>query len=383
MPRVAFLIDTISSPTAGTEKQLLLLLRSLAREQIEPVLCCLYSSEWLDQKFDLCPKRILDIASFKDVRLPAKIGRFCAFLRDQKIDIIQTQFRDSNYVGILAAKLAGVHAIISTRRGMPYWRNRLELSLIRRFNSAVHVFVANSRSTSALFCAREGIPPEKMKVIYNGVDVSDYPTDEKTRTASRTQLGFDPETRIAGIIANLRPVKGIDVFLRAASLVKKKFAQVKFVIIGEGNEKGSLMAMAGELGIGSDVVFLGQRGDIPRLLPALDIGVLSSHYESFSNSIIEYGAASLPSVCTDVGGAREVIVEGETGYLVPAGDAEVLADRLIRLFNTPSLRQMGILARKRIQDFFSISSTAQQYQELYLQLADSNKSLPDSKTLIA
>ncbi len=135
------------------------------------------------------------------------------------------------------------------------------------------------------------------------------------------------------------------------------------------------MAMAGELGIGSDVIFLGQRADIPHLLPALDIGVLSSHFESFSNSILEYGAAALPAVCTDVGGAGEVIVNGETGYLVPAGSPEALANRIVQLLDPSLCRQMGIRARQRIQDQFSMDAVVHQYQALYMQIADSAKSL--------
>ena len=372
MIRIAFIIDTIASPTAGTEKQLLSLLKELSREQIEPTLCCLYSSEWLEREFKACPLVNLEISSFKDMRLPAKILRFYSFLRSHSIDIVQTQFRDSNYAGIFASKLAGVRAIISTRRGVPYWRNGLELSLLRRFNAAVNVFVANSRASGDFFCTRERISPEKMKVIYNGIETADYPADEKTRAAARSQLGIDPQTKTIGVMANLRPVKGLDVFLRAAVLVKKQCNSVKFIIAGEGSEKEKLKTMAGELGIGSAVAFLGSREDVPRLLPALDIGVLSSHFESFSNAIVEYGAAALPVVCTDVGGAREVIVDGETGYLVPAGSAEALADGILRLLNNPSSREMGTLARRRVQRLFSMNTTALQYQELYGQTLDSS-----------
>jgi L-malate glycosyltransferase len=376
--KVAVIIDTIASPTAGTEKQLLLLLKAFAREQIEPTLCCLYSSEWLEKEFKTCPLINLEISSFKDLRLPAKLNRFRSFLRSQSIDIVQTQFRDSNYAGILAAKLAGVRAIISTRRGEPYWRNGFELSFLRLFNSAVNVFVTNSRASADFFCAREQISPEKMKVIHNGIDVADYPTGEAFRSAAKSQIGIAPQTKTIGIMANLRPVKGIDVFLRAASLVKKQYNAVKFIIVGDGTERENLRAMAGNLGIGSDAIFLGRREDVSRLLPALDIGVLSSHFESLSNAIIEYGAAALPTVCTDVGGASEVIIDRETGYLVPAGNAEVLADRIVRLLNNPSSREMGILARQRVQNLFSIDSTARQYQELFKQALDSAKPLHQS-----
>jgi L-malate glycosyltransferase len=371
MIKVAFIIDSIYSPTAGTEKQLLLLLNALSRDVVEPCLFCLHSSPWLENAFTACPWVNLDIASLKSVNTPARILQFRAILRRHNIDVIQTHFIDSNYAGILAAKLAGVKAIISTRRGMPYWRNPFELFLLRILNRAVDVFVANSQWSASSYGAAEGIPPDKMKIIYNGINIADFPIDDDVRAASRAQLEVDSNTRIVGIVANLRPIKRIDVFLRAAARIKSQSRNVRFIVVGEGEARNELMALAGELGLQSDVTFMGQREDIPRLLSAFDIGVLSSQSESLSNSIIEYSAASLPVVCTDVGGAKETIVDGATGFLVPPGDADVLADRIVRLLANPSMRQMGVLGRKRVQDLFSISSMARQYEELYRQMANS------------
>lgn len=368
MIKVAFLIDTIHSPTAGTENQLLLLLKNLSREKIEPYLFCLRSSDWLEKEFELCPLVNLNIRSFRDIKFPAQFWRFCSFLRRRHIDIIQTHFHDANYFGILSAKPAGVHAVISTRRGEPYWRNGLELRFLRLLDQAVDTFVANSKATAAFFCANERIQSAKMNVIYNGISTADFEFHDRNREQIRAQLGVAPDTRLIGIVANLRPVKSIDVFLKAASLVRKQFEQARFIVVGEGESKRDLLALAEGLRLVSDVCFLGRRNDVPRLLAAFDIGVLSSNYESFSNSIIEYQAAALPVVCTDVGGAREAIVEGETGYLVPAGDPETLADRIMQLLTNPSLRQMGALGRKRVQEVFSIGSTARSYEKLYMQV---------------
>jgi len=366
MIRIAYLIDTILSPTGGTEKQLLLLLNALSRDKFEPILCCLRSSEWLEREFRECPLINLGIDSFGNIKVIAKFYWFCRFLRRNQIDIVQTQFHDFTYFGILAAKLAGVRTIISTRRGMPYWQNSLELLFTRLINSAVNVFVANSNVSREFFCTVEHISQTKMRVIYNGIDVTRFPIDTETRDANRAKLGIDPGTHAIGIVANLRPVKGIDVFLQAATLVKRKLPNTRFFIVGDGPVKSELVSIANSLGLSSNVFFLGQRMDVADILAALDVGVLSSHSESFSNSIIEYHAAGLPVVCTDVGGAKEAVVNGATGFLVPAGDAPSLADRIIRILHTPSIRQMGICGRQRVRDLFSVQSMLQQYEELYM-----------------
>lgn len=369
--KVAFIIDAIHSPTAGTEKQLLLLLNALSRDAVEPHLFTLHASRWLENTFKECPWVNLNISALVSLGLPKRIGRFCSILRNHKIDIVQTHFSDSNYVGILAARLSGVKTVISTRRGMPYWQTPLELFRLRLFNRAVDVFVANSRSAADYYGTHERIRSEKMKVICNGINTQDYPIDNETRAAARARLGIDHKTRVVGIVANLRPVKGIDVFLRAAARVISRTGDVRFMVVGEGEARNELMEFADSMGLQSHVTFLGQREDVPSLLSAFDIGVLSSHSESLSNSIIEYSAAALPVVCTDVGGAKETIVDGTTGFLVPPGDADALADRILQLLAHPSPRQMGALGRKRVQDLFSIHAIARQYEELYKQLANS------------
>lgn len=330
--KIAYIIDTIESPTAGTEKQILLLIKRLDRNKFEPYLCCLRSSEWLENNFDLCPLHVVGIASFKKIVSYFRILAFSRFLKRGKFDIIQTHFRDSNIVGILAARLAGIYTVISTRRGVRYWRNRFELLLLKKLNRWVTIFVTNSYSTKEWVTKIEGIPEEKIKVIYNGIDLTSFKgiTDE-TRIKYRQLLGIPEDAPVVGIVANLRPVKGIDIFLRAAQLVKKQIPEARFVIVGDGVEKDPLVRLSNALGLNEGVTFLGQREDVVQILSALDVGVLSSHSESFSNSLIEYLAAGLPVACTDVGGCREAIEGDGRGMVVPVEDHKALGSSIVSL----------------------------------------------------
>lgn len=127
-----------------------------------------------------------------------------------------------------------------------------------------------------------------------------------------------------------------------------------FVIAGEGDLKKGLSELAGQLGIQCDVFFIGRCEDVGRLLAASDVGVLSSKAEGFANAILEYMAAGLPVVATDVGGVREAIGEGETGYIVPSGDDEKMAERIIQLLNNPErARSLGKLGRSIVAEKFS------------------------------
>ena len=368
--KIAYIMDTIKLPIGGTEKQLLLLLKHIDRIRFDPYLFCLQSSGWLKQKFDLSALHILGIYSFKSPVLIFNIWAFSRFLKKNKFEIIQTQFRDSNYVGIIAAKLAGIKSIISTRRGVPFWKNKTELLILRRLNKWVDRFVTNSYSTKKWVMESEKVPEEKIQVIHNGVDFEPFnDITPETREGYRKLLNIQDSSPVIGVIANLRPVKGLDVFLKTAKVVKKRIPDARFIVVGDGNEKDDLMTMTNKFGLGDCVNFLGGRDDVVRLLSAFDIGVLSSNSESLSNAIIEYIAAGLPVVCTDVGGNSELVQDGLNGFLVPPGDPGRLADAIVKLVNYPDLRlKMGRESRQRAELLFDFARTMKDYEALYLNM---------------
>jgi glycosyltransferase involved in cell wall biosynthesis len=328
--RVGFVIDALSVPAGGTEGQLLHLLRGLDRDRFQPRLYCLRSTPWLEQSFDLCPAEVLNLHLSAHPRLLGGVWKFSRRLRRDGVDVLQTHFRDANVVGVLAAALAGRPAVVSTRRGVPYWKSGADLLFLKGLNKRVTRFVANSRATRDRAVRDEGIDPARITVIYNGIEAERFaPRGEDHRKAVRDRLGVTESERAVVIVANLRPVKGIADFITAAARVREAAPGTRFFVVGQGDEEGALKALAARLGVGDAVTFLGARADVPRLLPAFDAGVLASHYESFSNAILEYLAAGLPVVVTDVGGAREVVREGEDGFIVPPEDPERMAEAVV------------------------------------------------------
>ena len=366
--RAAFVINSIFTPSGGTERQLLFLLRHLDREIFDPHLFCLHSSPWLEEEFDACPLHVVGIRSFKSPLFLRRLGAFSATLRRERFDLVQTQFGDANTVGILAARMAGVPIIISTRRGVSLWASRAGLSLLRFLNSQATCFIANSQATRKLTVETEGVAPEKIEVIYNGIDPEVCARKGRGREEVRRMLGIPRDAPVVGIVANLRPVKGIDVFIRAAALVADERADAVFLIVGGGEEQESLTVLAQNLGLGERVRFLGTRLDVPSLLGAMDVGVLSSHYESFSNAILEYLAAGLPVVCTDVGGCREVVEDGRNGYIVGPGDASAMAEKILILLQNGFSSRERKRMEQRLKNEFSIEAMVQGHQQFYLRL---------------
>lgn len=365
--RIAFFIDAILSPTAGTERQLLLLLEGLGRREFKPILCTLQDSPWLRDHFSLCPVHVLDIKSFKNPGTWWKIAQFARWLRKERIDILQVHFWDASLVGIPAAWLARVPGIVAMRKNQGFWMSNKELYLQRMLNSIPDVFVANSENTRQRVHRVEGIPLEKIYHIPNGLDLSVYRGSDRANTRKdKEALGLHPDSPVVGIVANLRPVKRIDVFLRAVELVSNEIPDVQCVIVGEGNERARLDKLARSLGIRDRVNFLGLRTDVPSLLPIFDIGVLCSDSESFSNAVVEYMAAGLPVVATDVGGCREAFGDSPAAVLVQPGDVEGLAQAVITLLNSPELGGFAKnYHRQRVAELFSHSLYVQRYEQLF------------------
>lgn len=367
MIRIAFVIDTIESPTAGTERQLLLLLKHLDRRRFLPSLYVLRSSPWLEREFALCDLQVVGISSYKRAGAYLRLRRFARRLAASGIDIVQTHFRDSTIAGVISARLAGIGTVISTRRNQGYWHTRGELTLAKALNRWVTLVLANSESTKRWAMATEGVPEDRIRVIHNGIDLDEHRAlDSRTRAQYRELLGLPDGSIAVGMVANLRPIKGIEVFLSAAAQAARQVPEARFIIAGEGEERASLEAYAARLGLAGSVRFLGRRRDIPALLSAFDIGVLSSKSESFSNSLIEYMAAGLPVVTTAVGGSSEAVEEGRTGFIVPVGDPHTLGEAVLRLIADSELRAaLGARGRARVERLFSHRSAVEKSEVLY------------------
>ena len=365
--RVAFLIDTIESPTAGTERQLLLLLEGLDHREFEPRLCVLQPSVWLEREFLHCPVHVLGISSFNNPRSWWRVLRFAFWLRREKVDVLQAHFRDASMAGLPAAWLARVPMVVATRKNQGFWMRGSALRTQKILNYIPDVFVANSESTRQCVHRVEGVPLQMIRHIPNGLDFSIYAhVDHDLIERLRTSLLIPSDAPVVGIVANLRQVKRIDVFLQAAALVTPELPSTRFVIIGEGDERKSLEELAFALGIRDHVHFLGCRTDVPKILTMFDVGVLSSDSESFSNAVVEYMAAGLPVAATDVGGCREAFGDSPATVLVKPGDVEALAQAMIQLMKDNELRNLArIYHPQRVAEVFSHTSYVQHYEQLF------------------
>ena len=326
------------------------------------------------------------LTSFYDRNMGVQLRRFVQMLHEREIAVVQTYDFYTNVFGMLGAALARVPVRIAARRETEGTKTSKQKWVERRAFNLAHVIVANAEAVRQQLI-KDGVPARKIITVYNGMDtkrVAPQPALRRDEALALLGLPLDPARRFVTIVANMRhAMKDQPTFLRAAQRVKAVVPESAFVLAGEGELVDQVRALAAQLGLEHDAHFIGRCARISELLAISEVCVLSScGVEGFSNSIIEYMAAARPVVATDVGGAREAVTEGETGYIVAPGDDIAMADRIISLLQEPEkARAMGERGLQVVKEKFSCEAQLQRIENLYDQLlAKTRVSLPSERT---
>lgn len=355
----------------GSEAQATQLARLLHQSgQYEVRVACLNSVGPLKRLLDdagIRDIRCYSLTSFHDRNAVRQVRLFSQHIRQQKIDIIHTHDFYTNIFGMAAGALSRVPVRIASRRESSKrsaFKRRAE-RLAYRFAQRV---IANCDEVRQQL-VREGVSSKKVVTVYNGVDlarIDSHTPLSRRRELERLGLPTNSFRRLVTIVANLREVKDHATFLRAARRIHAEAPDALFVLAGEGPLLEPMRKQAQSLGIGPDTFFPGRCERIPELLRLSDVCVLSSRSEGFSNSVLEYMAARRPVVATDVGGIREAVRDGETGYLVPAGNDELMAARILSLLQEPRrARLFGERGRALIEREFTVQAQLKRIEELY------------------
>ena len=317
--------------------------------------------------------QVFNMCSFTDIRILASLVRQLRILRP---DILHCHLVRANLYGRIAARLAGVPVVISTHHGIEDYmvgdslRDRAVRSVERLTDGWVMHHVGVSEGVRQAAIRQLGIAPGKISAIPNGVDLALYNHNREERAIVRQELGLDPDALVVGSVGILNQTKNFMQLVRIAKSVVDRHPEVQFVIVGEGDQRPELEAMVAELGLRRSVILPGFRGDIPRVLMALDIFAFTSRSEGFGLAVCEAMASGLPCIAFDVGALGELVANGQTGLLVKAGDVESFGEGLIRLIMNPELRSdMGQAGLARTQALFSIELMVRRYNELYDRLA--------------
>lgn len=359
--RVCFLIDRLSR--AGTETQLLALIRSLDRNQVVPHLVLLDGENELSRSLepDDCPILRLGLRSLLGPSSLAAAARLRKFWRAKRIDILQTYFLDSTYFGVPLAKLCRIRRIIRVRNNLGYWLTNGHRRLGRWMGRLADVTLTNSADGQRALMEKESLHPEKIVVLENGVDLERFSNTEPPR--------FERACIRVGAVANLRPVKNIDGLIRVGASLKDNYPHLRFEVAGDGEQRTELQRMIDELGLADSFQLLGSVSDVPAFLARQDIAVLPSHSEGMSNALLEYMAAQRAVIATNVGANARLIEHEKQGLIIPPGDDAALANAVEWLVKHPSRAdELAAAARRKVESDYSRETMVRRFEVFYRQL---------------
>lgn len=300
--------------------------------------------------------------------------RLMGLIKRERADIVHTHLVGANLYGRIAGRLSRHARVISTLHyvspsAMAPDESSLSQSII------FHADLWTSRLCDRLIATSDhlrgalvvrGMRSEKVVTIRNGVDLEALQPQPADPAAVRRELGLAPDTPLVGVVGSFLPVKRFDLFLKAAQRVAADHPDAVFLVVGDGGLRAELEAQASALGIENRVLFPGFRDDVPRVLSALDVFVLSSDSEGTPYVVVEAMAMGKPVVATKAGGVPEQVRTGTEGFLVDCGDDAGLASGISRLLSDDALRaEMGRRARARAEREFSQAKAVEQLQAVY------------------
>jgi len=358
--RILQIIPTLDR--SGAEKQMSLLARRLPRDEFDVHVCVLTRSGPRAAELDAAgvPTVVIGKRWKLDPRAFWRLRRHVARLRP---DLLHTGIFAADSYGRAAGLSCGVRHMICGLRCVDPWKGRLQLAVDRALARRTSRIVANSPGVKDFYVGK-GLPAEQIEVIANAVEP--LPPSTVSRQQLLAELGLPRDARLVGLLGRLWAQKRVKDAIWAADLLKVIRPDVHLLILGDGPLRQRLWRYRDQVEIRDKVHFLGERGDVAKIMPHLDVLWSTSAYEGQSNAIMEAMAAGVPVVATDIPGTRDLVVDRETGYLFPVGDRAALAKWTDRILNDAALAdRLGQAARKRMIDEFSVERMVGAYADLY------------------
>jgi len=359
---VCFMIDRLRR--AGTEGQLVALIKQVNRSQVRPSLCLLDGEDEQSRSLepDDCPVIRLGIRSLARRRTLRRCRQLAAALRNQRTDVLQLFFRDSTYLGALAGYWAGVPHVVRTRNNIGHWITPVDRVLNRVCRRFITHTLVNSEAGREAIVSTEGVSGEMVTVLENGVDIDRFAWIGPLSPVA-------PVRPRIGTVANLRAVKGIDLLIKAALRIARTLPGVEFLVAGEGEDRPALEQLLSTTGLAGQFRLLGQIEDIPSFLASLDIAVLCSRAEGSPNAVLEYMAAGRPIVAARVGGVGRLLDHEVHGLLVEPENPAALADSILALLqDRQAALRMSQAARMRAMTEFTRAAMIDRYERFLFRL---------------
>lgn len=342
----------LGTNVGGMEKLLVEFAKHHNGDRFETTFISLQTRGQLAVELERHGSKVIDFHK-QDGWQPSLVFRLAKRLRGLRADVVHTHNTAAMVYGVTAAKLAGVKTIIHTRHGQRLNATARQTTIFRWLSKACHRVVSVCEDGTRL-TMEDGVPADRAVTICNGIDLTRFENTGPSRTGPIT------------VVARLSAEKDVATLIHAVKIAMGASKRFRLRIIGDGVERENLESLSRSLELENVVEFMGQQSEVAELLGEASMFVLPSLTEGISLTLLEAMARGLPVVATRVGGTPEVVVDGETGWLVCPGDAVALADAMIDLHTHPeAASEMGRRGRERVEQRFTIGRMVRGYERLY------------------
>jgi len=358
-------LHVIGGLTAGgAERNLYYLAHSMGRSRFAYGICCLLRRGEFADEVERAGVPVYALG-FRRRNAPATVIRLARLMRRHRVKVVHTHLYECGVIGRIAAWLAGVPVIITHEHGKTTWKKWYHRWFERLAIRGTDLRIAVSEDIKGLRLRQEHTPPDKIAVVGNAVEAFRFDAGQAAGGATRAELGL-ARCFVIGTVGRIVTAKSYDLLLRAARSVCTRRPEARFLLVGEGPLREELTRQRDSLGLADRVIFLGARTDIPALLAAMDLYVITSQREGLPISLIEAMMAAKPIVATAVGGIPEALCHGEDGLLVESGNEAALAEAILSLMDDPAgRRQMGERARTKARARYSAEAILEILEATY------------------
>src|SRR5262245_7401855 len=369
--RVVLFIPSLGM--GGAQRQLLSYLRHIDRNRWKPEVVTINTLDtFFAKEFDSLSVPVTFFRSGCRFEHVGIVWQLIRYLRRRPCAVLHSWLHYAVALGAIAGALVGVPVIVGSLRSerpgrfpwfYPKWQRAIDI-VTGPLQTTV---IANSRAVQEDNRRWAFFPNNKLITIYNGIETNGFPfLDEAGKTELKIELGLPSHDSVVGIVGRLFPEKDHATFLAAAEQVVQTVGKAVFLIVGDGALRAWVEAEVKRRGMTDRVLVLGERRDAKQIMQILDVLVLTSVTEGLPNVLLEGAVSGVATVTTAAGGAAEVVIDGETGYVVPCGDWEKVGDRIGDLLQDPLLRKrFGEAAKRRIAACFDPNSIARMIEGTY------------------
>lgn len=379
--RLRVVYVTASLDHGGSERQMIALATRLPRDRFEVEFILLTNRGPFAGEVERAGIRVRVLGSARRATTPApvfaarvaiKVLRYIAWARRGRYDIVDAWLYHAYALTALTKPLAGVPIMVAGRRSLSDFKDGFGLidrsidRLARRWSDGI---VANAEAVRRDVSRREHLDPDRILVIRNGVEIPPA-LGAQSRASIRAQWRVADTDLVVGVVANYKPGKGLEAVVRTAGTLAASHPTTRFVLVGEGESRPFLERLIAERHLGDRVILHGSELDARRLYGAFDVVVQASETEGMPNVLLEAAAAGAAIVATDAGGTSDIVLDGQTGILVPIADEDALVRSLRQVLEDPALRaSLGAAARDHVARTFGMDRLVAETAELYESLA--------------